>query len=564
MNREIRRREISAEDRLPPELGPVLRRVLLARGIETAEQLEHRLSGLIAVGQLSSLPAAVDILQRHLEARSRIVIIGDFDADGATSTALILRLLRQLGADVGYLVPNRFEFGYGLTPAIVDLANSHSPDLLITVDNGISSVDGVERANSLGMEVLITDHHLPGADMPRAAAIVNPNIPGESFPSKALAGVGVAFYLVAALARRLGIEGASVTRLLDLVALGTVADVVPLDRNNRILVAEGLRRIRAGRCAPGIIALMNEAGRDWRRTIATDLGFAVAPRLNAAGRLDDMSLGIECLLTDDPATAAAIAAELSALNRQRKEIEGQMQTEAMRVVDNLRLDSELPSCLCLYDESWHQGVVGLVASRVKEQTNRPVIAFARGDSSMLKGSARSVPGLHIRDALDNVAARHRGLLEKFGGHAMAAGLSLHESKFREFGVAIRHEANQWMAKMDLSGTLLTDGELAPGEHTLETAELLRECLPWGQQFPAPLFDGEFVIEEAGIVGARHLRLKVRPGVGASPLLNGIAFNQADALSDLGRCPVRLVYRLEVNEFRASRTPQLVIEHIAPV
>ncbi len=561
MSRRIERREISIEDRLPREMPDVLRRVLLTRGIASPEQLEHRLGGLIGVGKLTSLPAAVDVLHRHLEAGSRIVVVGDFDADGATSTALVLRVLRQLGADAGYLVPNRFEFGYGLTPAIVDLASADAPQLLVTVDNGISSIDGVERARALGIEVLITDHHLPGAVLPPAAAIVNPNLAEDDFPSKSLAGVGVAFYLVAALARRVGMDSANVTRLLDLVALGTVADVVPLDRNNRILVAEGLRRIRAGRSVPGIVALMNEAGRDWRRIVATDLGFAVAPRLNAAGRLEDMSLGIECLLTDEPAAAAEMAAQLSALNSQRREIESQMQTEAMSIVENLRIDAQLPSCLCLFDPSWHQGVVGLVAARIKEQIHRPVFAFARGDAGMLKGSARSVSGLHIRDALDNVAVRHRGLVEKFGGHAMAAGLSLEESKLADFAAAIDAEVAQWAPHMDLHGTLVTDGELSGAEHTLETAQLLRECLPWGQQFPPPLFDGEFNVEDARIVGARHLKLKVRSAGAAGPLLDAIAFNQADLISAVGAASVRLVYRLEVNEYRGRSSPQLIVEHV---
>ncbi|MEJ2161169.1 MAG: single-stranded-DNA-specific exonuclease RecJ [Chromatiales bacterium] len=561
MSRRIERRGISVADRLPREIPAVLRRVLLARGIADADQLEHRLGSLIGVGRLASLPPAVDVLLRHLDNGNRITVVGDFDADGATSTALVLRVLRLLGADAGYLVPNRFEFGYGLTPAIVDLAANDCPRLLVTVDNGISSIEGVERANALGIEVLITDHHLPGEVLPAAEAIVNPNLAEDDFPSKSLAGVGVAFYLVAALARRVGLDSATITGLLDLVALGTVADVVPLDRNNRILVSEGLRRIRAGRCVPGIPALMNEAERDWRSIVATDLGFAVAPRLNAAGRLEDMSLGIECLLTDEPAAAAEMAAHLSALNAQRREIEGEMQKEAMRIVENLRLDAQLPSCLCLYDESWHQGVVGLVAARIKEQTHRPVFAFARGDADMLKGSARSVTGLHIRDALDNVAVRHRGLVEKFGGHAMAAGLSLKASKLGEFSTAIDAEVSQWTPHMDLHGTLLTDGELSGSEHSLETAQLLRDCLPWGQQFPAPSFDGEFVVEDARIVGARHLKLKVRRDGATEPLLDAIAFNQADLIAKVGAAPVHLVYRLEVNEFRGRRSPQLVVEYI---
>ncbi len=561
MNRRIRRRKINGPDRLPPEIPPVLRRVLLGRGIDTGEALEHKLAGLIAIGRLASLTGAVDVLDRHIESRSRILVVGDFDADGATSTALVLRFLRQIGVDAGYLVPNRFEFGYGLTPGIVDLASERKPDLLVTVDNGISSLDGVARARELGIDVLITDHHLPGQEIPDAAAIVNPNLPDEPFPSKVLAGVGVAFYLMAALAKRREIGSGGVAALLDLVALGTVADVVPLDRNNRILVEEGLKRIRAGRCVPGIIALMEQAERDWRRIVATDLGFSVAPRLNAAGRLDDMSLGIECLLTDDSGAAAAMAARLSELNAQRKDIEGQMQVEALRAVENLQLSADLPSCLCLYDENWHQGVVGLVASRIKEKTHRPVIAFAPGDDGMLKGSARSVTGLHIRDALDNVASRHRGLLEKFGGHAMAAGLSLEASNLSEFSAAIAREVDAWTPYMDLQGTLTTDGELDAEEQTLETAMLLRDFLPWGQRFPAPLFDGEFAVEETRVLGGRHLKLRVRPDSGARRVLDAIAFNQADRVEDIGDRAVRLVYRLEVNDYRGRRTPQLVVEYI---
>lgn len=569
MQRRIQRRPSGDSHGLPASLDPVLARVLAARGLRDAEDMEHRLADMVPVGRLDGLNAAVDLLCRHMERGSHILVVGDFDADGATSTALVLRTFRALGyGNASYLVPNRFEYGYGLTPEIVDLARDRGAELLITVDNGISSLEGVARANSLDIPVLVTDHHLPGDCLPEAAAIVNPNAPGEGFPSKCLAGVGVAFYLMAAISRKLDKTApGKVADLLDLVALGTVADLVPLDRNNRILVQEGLRRIRAGRGVPGIRGLLDGASRDWRRVVSSDLGYGAAPRLNAAGRLDDMRLGIECLLCDDPDTATEMVAELSALNTERREIEARMQQEAMAAVEQMRLGdpgSELPSSLCLFDERWHQGVVGLVASRVKDRVHRPVIAFARADENSLKGSARSVRGLHIRDALDRVATRHPDLLAKFGGHAMAAGLSLESRNLEAFRRAFDEEIQRWLPEMDLEGTLLSDGELGASEFTLATAESLRSALPWGQGFPEPLFDGAFRVRNQRIVGERHVRLKVCPEGSPRVFLDAIAFNQAEALARRESDTLRLLYRLDANEYRGRRTLQLVVEYLEPV
>ena len=497
------------EDDLPSNLHPVLRRVYRTRQVRTATELDCTLDRLLPPTRLLGMGHAVMLLERALRERRRILVVADFDADGATSCAVVVRALKLMGAEnVDYLVPNRFEYGYGLTPEIVALATQKNdaqdarmprrpgmagsgPDLLITVDNGISSVEGVRAARGHGMQVLITDHHLPGAVLPEADAIVNPNQPGDSFPSKHLAGVGVAFYLMLALRAQLRIAGwfgadraePNLANLLDLVALGTVADVVPLDANNRILVAQGLMRLNAGMGTPGVRALLAVAGRAPGRITATDLGFLAGPRLNAAGRLADMSLGIACLITDDPSEAQRMAHELDTLNRERRSIEAGMQNQALAAVENLKLDaSGLPRGLCLYDESWHQGVIGLVASRIKERVHRPVIAFAPANDTELKGSARSVPGLHIRDALDNIAARQPQLLSKFGGHAMAAGLSLARDQFEAFARAFDEEVGHWLSDDDLRGRLHTDGELAAEDFSLDLAETLRTGGPWGQGF----------------------------------------------------------------------------------
>jgi single-stranded-DNA-specific exonuclease len=579
-------------DRLPADLHPVLRRVLRARHVGTAEELDLSLDRLLPPRQLKGIEAAVHLLAESLRAQRRLLVIADFDADGATACALALRALRAFGAaHVDFLVPNRFEYGYGLTPEIVRLAARQAPDLLITVDNGISSIEGVRAARAAGMQVLVTDHHLPGAELPAADAIVNPNQPGDRFPSKVLAGVGVIFYVMLALRARLretgwfaeqGIAEPNLAELLDLVALGTVADVVPLDHNNRILVAQGLARIRAGRGGEGIRALTRAAGRDPARLNATDLGFVIAPRLNAAGRIADMSLGIACLLSDEPLKAGEMARQLDALNRERRAIEADMQEQALGAIAALRLNEQgLPRGLCLFDGSWHQGVIGLVAARIKERVHRPVIAFAPSGDTEIKGSARSVPGLHIRDALDNIAARHPALLARFGGHAMAAGLTLARDAYEVFAQAFDEEVGRWLSEDDLQGRLWSDGELAPVDLTLALAELLRDAGPWGQGFPEPLFDGDFAVVSRRVVGERHLKLALRPARGERPMevadgtslsrdprlgaiVDAIAFHAAPD----GEAPpwpaVRAAYRLDVNEYQGARSLQLVIEHLEPL
>jgi single-stranded-DNA-specific exonuclease len=567
---------MASADEWPDDLHPVLARVYSRRAITTADELDQTFDRLLPYTGLAGIDAAVALLSAALERQQRILIVGDFDADGATSCAVAVRALRLLGARyVDFLVPNRFEFGYGLTPEIVDVAIAqHRPDVIVTVDNGIASVAGVDRARAAGIAVLISDHHLPGAVLPAADVIVNPNQPGDTFASKHLAGVGVIFYVMWALRSRLCASGwfaggeAAAPKLgvlLDLVALGTVADVVRLDHNNRILVAQGLRRIRAGRACAGIRALMTVSKRQVSRLVAADMGFALGPRLNAAGRLDDMTLGIQCLLTDDDDTAIAIARQLDDMNRQRRLIEAEMQEQALAIVDGLAIADEqrLPFGLCLYDRSWHQGVVGLLAGRIKERFHRPVIAFAPGDAGQLKGSARSVPGLHIRDVLDAIAARHPALLSKFGGHAMAAGLTLNEEDFEAFSRAFDLEVREHLSDDDLRGVIFTDGQLALTEFSLELAELLRNGGPWGQGFPEPVFDGTFSIRDARVVGDNHLKLTLEPDPAADLAIDAIAFNTAaDRLPEDG-APVQCAYRLDVNDFRGRRQLQMIIEHIEP-
>jgi single-stranded-DNA-specific exonuclease len=549
------------------DIHPVLQRVYAAREIETAAELDYTLDKLLPPTQLGGMTEAVALLEQAVCGQQRIVVVGDFDADGATSCALSLRALRAMGAsDVHYLVPNRFEFGYGLTPEIVSVAAERQPDLIMTVDNGISSIEGVAAARQHGIQVLITDHHLPGKQLPAAAAIVNPNLRDDPFPSKNLAGVGVVFYVMLALRAHLREQGwfehrtePNLAQLLDLVALGTVADVVPLDRNNRILIHQGIQRLRAGKCVPGIRALLEIAGRNPQRVVASDLGFAVGPRLNAAGRLDDMSLGIECLLTDDPGTARRLATKLDKFNRDRKGIESDMQARAMEAITRLDLkDEQLPRGLCLFDPDWHQGVIGILASRIKERFHRPVIAFARSGEGELKGSARSVSGLHIRDALDAVAASHPGLIDKFGGHAMAAGLSLAEDNYPAFSAAFNNEVSRHLSADDLTGVIYSDGELSDQELSLDTAQLLRNAGPWGQGFPAPLFDGDFTVLGYRVVGEKHLKMTLQPVLGSCQI-DGIAFNTPKLPADCQR--VHLAYRLDTNEFRNIVSPQLIVEYI---
>ena len=569
----VRRSPAQEGDELPGDWPPLLRRIYRARSVSSAAEVDHSLERLLPPQELGGMEQATALLHGALDAGRRILIVADFDADGATSCALAVRALRLFGApDVRYVVPDRFRFGYGLTPEIVEVAAEQNPELLITVDNGISSIDGVQAARERGWQVLITDHHLPGAELPAADAIVNPNQPGDAFPSKALAGVGVIFYVMLALRARLraagwfndrGIAEPNLGSLLDLVALGTVADVVPLDHNNRILVARGLARINGGGACAGIDALARVSGAPVGRLAASDLAFRLAPRLNAAGRLEDMSLGIECLLTDSPQRAMELATELDRLNRERREIQTNMQEQALQLLDELHLGQEsLPKGLCLFDERWHQGVVGLVASKLKEALHRPVIALAPGEEGEIKGSARSIPGLHIRDTLDAVAARHPELLRRFGGHAMAAGLTLHEDDLPAFRAAFEEELGRRLSDEDLQARILTDGELRPGEFRLDLAEQLRQAGPWGQGFPEPLFDGEFDVVTRRVVGERHLKMQLRTPDGTA--IDAIAFN----LVGDGKAPdwqrIHAAYRLDVNEYLGTRRLQLLLEHVRPL
>ena len=563
---EIRRRVLGVAHEFAAHVHPVLRRVYAARGIDSESELDLSLDRMLPIGSLEGLDAATRLLAAH-RAAGRVLVIGDFDADGATSTALVVRALRAMHfADVDFLVPDRFRFGYGLTPEIVALAAGRAPSLIVTVDNGVSSVAGVEAAREIGVPVLVTDHHLPGAVLPRAEVIVNPNLPGSQFASPALAGVGVAFYLVAALAKALGEERFRVAELLDLVALGTVADMVALDRNNRILVSQGIKRIRAGRCVAGIRALLESAGRPQEQLTAADLGFAVAPRLNAAGRLTDMSVGIACLLTDQPEEAARLAGLLAKLNDERREIEQRMQLEAVGLADDLR-DGEAVESLgvCLFDESWHQGVVGLVAGRIKDRLHRPVIAFARAQDGSLRGSARSVLGVNIRDALDSIATRQPGLIDKFGGHAMAAGLSLLEGNLPAFKIAFAAEIAARADRDSLTGVIYSDGALSAEELCIETAQALRGAGPWGQGFPEPVFDGQFKVVDARIVGGKHLKLRLDSAKSGREPIDAIAFGYVGGSSEDanlgGGSTIQLAYRLEINEFRGTERVQLNCQHL---
>ncbi|MFT6275793.1 MAG: single-stranded-DNA-specific exonuclease [Halioglobus sp.] len=556
-------------------IHPVLARVYCSRGIVDPLELELQTAQLLPPAQLLNADRAAILLADHLATDSRIVIIGDFDADGATSTALAVTALRAFGAtQVRYLVPNRFEFGYGMTPEIVAVALQDKPDLIVTVDNGISSNEGVAAAKAAGVATLITDHHLAGDDIPDADVIVNPNQPGCDFKSKNLAGVGVIFYVMLALRAELrrrgwfagstGIAEPNLAEFLDLVALGTVADVVPLDRNNRILVAQGLARIRSGKARPGVAAILEVASKNYRKVVASDLGFAVGPRLNAAGRLDDMSVGIECLMSTQAAYASALATQLHQLNLDRRLIEEGMQRDALKALKKLDLEEniESPVALTLYEASWHQGVIGILASRVKDRMHRPTIVFADGDSGQIKGSARSIPGVHIRDILAAIATRHPGLILKFGGHAMAAGLTLMHETFEQFSQAFIDEVSRHVDDVNLQAVIESDGELDAAELELGLATELRFAGPWGQHFAEPIFDGRFKLIQQRLVGQKHLKL-VLGYEGSTRLLDAIAFNV-----DLAVWPhetaemVDLAYRLDVNEFRGNTTLQLMVEQIS--
>lgn len=575
-NYSIIRRESSAQSDLPADLHPLLARIYGTRNLSSANELEYSLEKLHPHYLLKGIDQAVMVLANILDRQKRVLIIGDFDADGATSTALAVRALRLFGfKHVGFLVPNRFEFGYGLTPEIVEVATKFKPDLIITVDNGISSIEGVKAANKHGIDVLVTDHHLPGNDLPNAVAIVNPNQEGCDFPSKYLAGVGVIFYVMLALRTHLRSNSwfelrdeqePNLASLLDLVALGTVADVVPLDHNNRILVEQGMRRIRAGQCCTGINMLAEVAGRKVNQLVAADLGFVIGPRLNAAGRLDDMRLGIECLITNDASTAHVMACELDGLNKARREIENQMKVDALKSLSVMELtdkDETLPVGVCLYDPEWHQGVIGILASRIKDKLHRPVIAFADGDGEYIKGSARSIPGVHIRDVLDAIATRHPDLICKFGGHAAAAGLTMKLCDLDAFVSAFDKEVRRYASPDELKGVVVTDGELAVQELNLDVAELLRKSGPWGQGFPEPIFDGVFEVINQRIVGEKHLKLYLRHP-NAKRGIDAIAFNYDASKWPENTSRVEVAYRLDVNEFRGERSPQMIVEHVWPV
>jgi single-stranded-DNA-specific exonuclease len=557
---------------LPELLHPRLKQIYADRGVEDAAQLNRSAQALLHYDQLQGVEKAVRLLAQAIATNKKIIIVGDFDADGATSTALSMMSLRMMGStNHDYLVPNRFNFGYGLSPEIVEVAAQQQAEVIMTVDNGIACFAGVEKAKSLGITVIVTDHHLAAESLPIADAIVNPNQPGCGFLSKNLAGVGVAFYLMLALRAELksngwleqqGLPVPNLATLLDLVALGTVADVVPLDDNNRILVHQGLQRIRSDKCRPGIQAIIEVASKEKSRLVASDLGFVVGPRLNAAGRLDDMSLGIECLMTDDPARARQIAVQLDSLNRERREIEGSMQQEAEKALEGLNLEaSTLPFGLVLYQADYHQGVIGILAGRIKDKYYRPTIAFAHQDDDTLKGSARSIPGLHIRDLLEEINSRYPDIIGKFGGHAMAAGLSLPLKNLSAFEQVFHQIAEENLKDKPLAGELISDGELQTEDFTLAFAQCLKEAGPWGQGFPEPLFDGEFQLMEQRLVGSKHLKMMVKHESGV--LIDAIAFNVDLDLWPNAQCShVNLAYKLDINEFRGRTSLQLMVEGVS--
>ena len=574
---EIQRRPEPDLSLLPDSIPAILKRIYINRGITDVAQLETSARGLHSYQQLGGIDQAVELLFQAINEQKRIIVVGDFDADGATSSALSVLALRMLGSNnVDYLVPNRFEDGYGLSPEVVDQALELGAEMIMTVDNGVSSIEGVRYAKENGITVLVTDHHLPGQVLPDVDAMVNPNLESCAFPSKALAGVGVAFYLMMALCVYMrkqnwfvqqGMQEPKLMELIDLVALGTVADVVPLDENNRILVHQGLQRIRAGKARPGIQALIEVAKRDARRLVASDFGFALGPRINAAGRLDDMSFGVELLMSNNIHAARRMASELDGLNQTRKEIEEGMKQEAMAFCERLQFgeNSELPYGLALFQRDWHQGVIGILASRIKEKFHRPVIAFADGGEGTIKGSCRSIPGLHMRDALDFIDTQNPGLIIKFGGHAMAAGLTIKEQDFERFSRLFDEVVKKELDEAALKGVIMSDGELKPEEFSMHVAEQLRSGGPFGQAFPEPIFDGEFKVLHQKLVGEKHLKLMLEPlykGHPTNVMIDGIAFNV-----DLRRWPdasvktVRLAYKLDVNEFRGNQSLQLMIDLI---
>lgn len=573
MKKLIKRREIPVGNSVSTH--PLLDRLYRARHIKNTKELDRTLKSMLNPNQLYGIDQAVNLLVEAYQQQQKIVIVGDFDADGATSTALSVLALRQLGfSDVDYLVPNRFEQGYGLSIPVAEMAIEKGVQLLMTVDNGVSSFDGVAFLKDKGIRVLVTDHHLPPETLPPADAIVNPNLSQCHFPSKSLAGVGVAFYLMLAVRakfRELGIftveTQPNFTDLLDLVALGTIADVVPLDQNNRILAYQGLMRIRARRCRPGIIALAEVANRNVEQFTSSDLGFCIGPRLNAAGRLDNMSIGVELLLANEMPKARELALDLDELNQTRKEIEAGMKLEAIKICQNLTaLFKELPYGITLYQPDWHQGVLGIVSSRIKDQYHRPVIAFTQDGEGILKGSARSIEGLHMRDVLERIHSQHPNIILKFGGHAMAAGLSIREEHFADFQHIFNQTVADWLDEEHLQGVIWTDGELNSNEFNLETAELIKSVGTWGQGFPEPCFDGEFKILDQRAIGQNknHLKMLLEPKQGGV-LLDAIAFNINTRLyPDLSIKQARLAYKLDINEFRGNRSLQLLVDYIEPI
>lgn len=553
---------------------PIVRQIFAARGISSTTELDRSAGSLLRYTSLQGVDAAVRVLADAIENGQNIVVIGDFDADGATSTALSMLALTDFGSkNHSYLVPNRFNFGYGLSPQIVEVAHQQNADVIMTVDNGIACLEGSNRAKELGIKVVITDHHLAAETLPNVDAIVNPNQPGCEFLSKNLAGVGVAFYVMLALRSYLHekqwfkqkqIPVPNLACYLDIVALGTVADVVPLDNNNRILVYQGLQRIKSAKCRPGITALIDIAGKNASRMVATDLGFVLGPRLNAAGRLDDMALGIECLLATDPALARRMAVQLDSLNQERKDIQNSMQDEAIASLDSIDLTAEsLPDGIVLCEESFHQGVIGILAGRIKDKFNRPTIAFAYQDSSELKGSARSIQGLHIRDLLEDLNSQNPGLIKKFGGHAMAAGLTIDASKLAEFSALFAEKTKQQLAGQNLDGEILSDGSLSKNEFSIEFAQALKDAGPWGQGFAEPIFDDEFQLVEQRVLGGKHLKMMVKHQTGV--LIDAIAFNiDGDEWPNHQIQKVHLAFKLDINEFRGRISLQLLVEHVVPV
>ena len=575
MKRKISRRNGNNDINWPDEIHPVLRQVYSGRNIRSAEELDYSLSNLFSFESLGNVRRAASLLADRIAEDKYLLIIADYDADGATACALGIRGLSAMGVSrVEYLIPNRFKHGYGLSPAVVELALDLNPDVIITVDNGISSIEGVAMARKNGIDVIVTDHHLPGAVLPDASAIVNPNLAGDNFPSKCIAGVGVMFYFLAALRSELrdrdwfsirNIPEPNLAAYMDLVALGTVADVVPLDYNNRIMVSHGLDLIRHSRCIPGIRALLHVAGRNHKNLVASDLGFVVGPRLNAAGRLTDMSLGIECLISNNKDNCYKIASQLDSLNNERKQIQAEMHQQAMQEVIKLQSieDSNLAHGICLYNPDWHQGVIGILASKIKDRLQRPVIAFAMDDDGAIKGSARSVSGIHIRDVIDRIATLQPDLIVTFGGHAMAAGLTILENAYEPFSLLFNEEIKTQIEKNGLSSDIYSDGELSEEEINMEVAELIRSAGPWGQGFPEPVFDGLFEIVDKKIVGKNHLKLKIKPPEGNRPI-DAIAFNMTHRAWPKGTTSINAVYKLDINEYMGRRTPQLIVEYLEPL